>query len=306
MGSTDRTDAPQDADVIDLDPPPVRVISPDRQLMPFVYNSPHSGQFYPEPFLAASCLNQRTIRRSEDFLVDALMAPVVEMGATLVKAIFPRAYVDVNREPYELDPKMFDDHLPPFANSRSLRVAGGLGTVPRVVADGQEIYAGPQDLNDALSRIDRVYRPYHEALRRELARTHVRFGYAILVDCHSMPSNLGGHAGRQRPDFVVGDRYGTSCAGQLVDCAISTLRGLGYSVSRNKPYAGGFITEHYGRPSRGLHAVQIEINRSLYMEEGYFKLHSGFADVQASLMELAAVLSSVSTSALQPSREAAE
>ncbi len=231
--------------------PLFEVVAPARQSLPLVFNSPHSGNAYPAAFLAASRLDERAIRRSEDSYVDELFAPVVEFGAPLLKANFPRAWLDVNREPYELDPKMFDGSLPTYANVRSIRVAGGLGTIARIVSESEEIYAEPLHVEEGLARIDTVYKPYHQTLRDLMVATHGMFGFAVLIDCHSMPSSVRGGAGRLRPDIVLGDRYGTSCAGELTDVVAHSLTRLGYSVSRNKPYAGGFITEHYGQPPAG-------------------------------------------------------
>jgi N-formylglutamate amidohydrolase len=228
---------------------------------------------------------------------------VVRLGAPLMSAVYPRAYLDVNREPYELDPKMFAGRLPAYANVRSLRVAGGLGTIPRVVSDAANIYREPLPVEEGLQRIERIYRPYHDTLRRLLAQTHVAFGMAILIDCHSMPSNIRGGPTRVRPDFVLGDRFGASCMPELTNCVAETLEELGYTVCRNKPYAGGFITEHYGRPARGLHALQIEVNRALYMDEHLLEPHRGFEQLSSDLFRLAeSLLSLVDTTA----REAAE
>jgi len=264
-------------------PPPFEILAPDQQTVPLVFSSPHSGRFYPQSFLDSSRLDRRSIRSSEDLMIDALFADAVELGAPLMRATYPRAYLDVNREPFELDPKMFVGRLPPFANIRSLRVAGGLGTIPRIVCDAQDIYNGPIPVEAALDRIEAVYKPYHDQLRRLLARTHVTFGQAVLIDCHSMPSAMRTGHSRLRPDFVLGDRFGTSCTGGLTDAAALCLRDLGYTVCRNKPYAGGFITEHYGRPSRGLHALQIEINRALYMDEQTLDLHDGFERLRSDI-----------------------
>ena len=287
-------------------PPPCHIHLPDEQTVPFVFNSPHSGSFYPAEFLAATCLDRQAVRRSEDLLVDRLFAGVVPLGAPLMSAVYPRAYLDVNREPYELDPRMFAGRLPSFANIRSLRVAGGLGTIPRVVSDSTNIYKGPLSVDEGLQRIERVYRPYHDTLRRLLSQTHIAFGQAILIDCHSMPSNSRTAQGRLRPDFVLGDRFGTSCMPELTDRAGEILSGLSYSVCRNKPYAGGFITEHYGRPARGLHALQIEVNRGLYMDEERLEPHDGFEPLAADLAKVAeALLASVGDYA-PPLRDAAE
>jgi N-formylglutamate amidohydrolase len=273
--------------------PPFEIVAPVRQSVPLVFNSPHSGHCYPRTFLAASRLDERSIRRSEDTYVDELFLSAVDLGAPLLKANFPRAWLDVNREPYELDPKMFDGNLPPFANIRSVRVAGGLGTIARIVSESEEIYAAPLDVTEGLARIDRVYKPYHQTLQRLIAATHAAFGHALLIDCHSMPSTVrSGQGGRLRPDMVLGDRYGASCAGEISDAAGHILSRLGYSISRNKPYAGGFITEHYGKPGMSVHAMQIEINRCMYMDERTLQPTIGFsrlkADLAAFIAELAA------------------
>ena len=249
---------------------------PAEQRVPFVFNSPHSGRVYPALFLNASKLSAIDIRRSEDVFVDRLFAGVIELGAPLLAAEFPRAWLDVNREPYEMDPKLFAESLPPHANIRSMRVAGGLGTVPRLVAENVEIYRERPSLAEAMGRIEHVYRPYHETLRGLMARTSVTFGHAILIDCHSMPSRGARNEGQSRPDIIIGDRYGTSCNGDISRSLIRRFADLGYTVTRNKPYAGGFIIEHYGRPLKGLHAVQIEINRGLYVNEKTLEPTVGF------------------------------
>ncbi|WP_425497661.1 N-formylglutamate amidohydrolase [Hoeflea ulvae] len=266
---------------------PFEIRRPMQQTEPFVFNSPHSGRVYPDAFLAMSRLDRTSIRRSEDHYVDELFAGVIQLGAPLLAAQFPRAWLDVNREPYELDPRMFDGTLPSFANIGSMRVAGGLGTIPRLVAENMDIYRGRLSVEEGLSRIERVYRPYHATLRRMIAQTHVQFGKAILIDCHSMPANIRVAGGNRRPDMIIGDRYGVSAAHDLSHAAVSILSSLGYNVVRNKPYAGGFITEHYGRPARGLHALQIEINRGLYVNEDTLEKTAGFDLLKADLGEFA-------------------
>ena len=287
-------------------PPACLIHLPREQSVPFVFNSPHSGSYYPADFLAATCLDPQAVRRSEDLLVDRLFAGVVALGAPLLAAVYPRAFLDVNREPYELDPRMFAGRLPSFANSRSLRVAGGLGTIPRVVGDSTNIYRGQLTVDEGLQRIERIYRPYHDTLRRLLAQTHIAFGRAVLIDCHSMPSNIRGGHSRLRPDFVLGDRFGTSCMAELTEGAAGVLKDLGYSVCRNKPYAGGFITEHYGRPARGLHALQLEVNRGLYMDEERLQPHGGFDALADDLGKFAAALIGLAEEGAPPLREAAE
>jgi N-formylglutamate amidohydrolase len=263
--------------------PPFLVTEPSGQTIPFVFNVPHAGAVYPASFLTASRLDSMALRRSEDAFVDELFSTVVGLGAPLMAACFPRAYLDLNREPYELDSRMFDGRLPPFANTRSMRVAGGLGTIPRIVADGQEIYHSRLRVDEALHRIEWLYKPYHRALRQLVRRTSEMFGHAILIDCHSMPSSSVSREDGAKADIVLGDRYGTSCATLLIDLVEAALRGRGYTVVRNKPYAGGFITEHYGEPALGRHALQIEINRSLYMDERSLQKKSGFATLNDDL-----------------------
>ena len=287
--------------------PPFEVIEPAERRGPLMFNSPHSGCVYPRAFLTASRLDLATLRRSEDCFVDDLILGVVEHGYPVMRAHFPRCYVDVNREPYELDPRMFEGRLPSFANTRSMRVAGGLGTVARVVGDAQEIYDRRISVNDALRRIESLYKPYHRALRRLFTKVHRDFGAATLIDCHSMPSTTGGGKDeRPRADVVLGDRYGTSCVPAVSEVIENTLRSFGYAVSRNKPYAGGFITEHYGNPAAGLHTIQLEINRGLYMDERRLERSADFPRLAEHLEELADRVAAIPIQELRPYRAAAE
>jgi N-formylglutamate amidohydrolase len=266
--------------------PAFEIIEPVEQTLPFVFCSPHSGRAYPSDFVAQSRLGPDAIRRSEDLFVDQLFDFVPALGAPFLLARFPRAYLDVNREPYELDPGMFSGPLPDFANSASVRVAGGLGTIPRIVAEREEIYGGKLPLGEIERRVDGIYFPFHEALEGLIERTRRRFGFAILVDCHSMPSSVRLMPGGRRADMVVGDRFGTSALHAYVVMITQRLGAMGYEVTRNKPYAGGFITERYGRPRRGVHAIQIEINRALYADEAAFLPHEGFDVLRRDLWSL--------------------
>jgi N-formylglutamate deformylase len=287
--------------------PPFEVIEPAEFRGPLIFNSPHSGCVYPGAFLTASRLDLAILRRSEDCFVDALFMGVVARGYPLMRAHFPRCYVDVNREPYELDPRMFEGRLPSYANTRSMRVAGGLGTVARVVGDAQEIYDRRISVNDALRRIESLYKPYHRALRRLFTRVHREYGAATLIDCHSMPSATGGgRDDRPRADVVLGDRYGTSCAPAISETIEGALRAMGFVVSRNKPYAGGFITEHYGNAAAGLHTIQLEINRGLYMDERRFERSAEFDRLAGKLAELADLVATIPIEELRPYRAAAE
>ncbi len=286
--------------------PPFEILEPAQCRAPVAFNSPHSGRVYPAAFLAAARLGIPTLRRSEDSFVDELMAGVVGRGHPLMRAHFPRCYIDVNREPYELDPRMFEGRLPSFANTRSMRVAGGLGTVARVVGEAQEIYEDRLPVSEAMRRIEVLYKPYHRALRRLMTRLHRDFGAAVLVDCHSMPSVASCKEERSRADIVIGDRYGTSCTALVSEVMERAFRELGYVVSRNKPYAGGFITEHYGNPAVGLHAVQLEINRALYMDETRYERSAKFSEVAADMTAVIDRLAAIPLAELRPYRAAAE
>ena len=214
------------------------VDSPLRQTVAAVFASPHSGRHYPPDFIAASRLDATALRRSEDAFIDQLFATAPEYGAPLLSALFPRAYVDANRDAFELDPDMYEDPLPDYADIASPRVAAGLGTVARVVASGADIYRAKLRVAEALGRIEMCYKPYHAALAALVEDTRRQFGRCLLIDCHSMPS-VGGpmdrDPGGRRVDMVLGDRHGAACAPDIVDLAERTLTGLGYKVLRNAP-----------------------------------------------------------------------
>jgi N-formylglutamate amidohydrolase len=275
---------------------PIRVRTPSRQSVPFVYVSPHSGCNYAPEFLAASRLDPVTLRRSEDSFIDEIFAAAPRHGAPLLQALFPRAFIDPNREPWELDPGMFEDELPAHVNTTSPRVACGLGTIARVVANGEEIYRRKLRFAEAARRVSELYQPFHAALSRLVDDTRHRFRVAVVVDCHSMPS-IGApnerDFGRRRPDFVLGDRFGTACAPALTEAAERILRAQGFAVARNVPYAGGFTTHHYGRPAEGLHALQIEINRDLYMDEERIERRPELDGLKLRIDELIAALATV-------------
>ena len=284
--------------------PPFEVLAPAEQTLPFIFSSPHSGRVYPKAFLQATRLDGTAIRRSEDSFVDEIVGAAPSLGAPLLKAHFPRAFVDPNREAYELDQAMFDSPLPQYVNTRSPRVLAGLGTIARVVRDGAEIYRHKLSFQEALTRIDTYYKPYHATLRGLLESTHKTFGHAVLIDCHSMPS-VGGpldqDIGASRPDIILGDRFGTSCARRLTDTIERVLTLQGFAVVRNNPYAGGYTTEHYGRPMVGLHTLQIEINRALYMDEERIERTAGLRRVTTAFTTMIRAISEVDWRFLQPS-----
>ena len=254
--------------------------------LPIILASPHSGTEYPADFLAASRLDPVALRRSEDSFVDELFGAAPRLGAPLLSARFPRAYVDVNREAYELDPSMFADALPKFVNTASSRVRMGFGTIARIVANGEEIYAEKLRFEEAQRRIAQLYRPYHRALRGLVEETEALFGGCLLIDCHSMPSGTDSACERSGADIVLGDCHGVSCAPRFVEAARRLLTERGFAVAINSPYAGGFTTGHYGRPSVRRHALQIEVNRGLYMNERDYQRKPNFTRLVQDLAEL--------------------
>jgi len=272
--------------------PPLIVRRPVRQTVPMIFASPHSGAIYPPDFIAAARLDPITLRRSEDSFVDELFADVPAHGAPLLAATFPRAFCDANREPWELDPAMFDGELPAWVNTTSPRVGAGLGTIARVVASGETIYRGKLRFTEAERRIRLCWKPYHDTLAALIAGTRAVFGSCLLVDCHSMPAHGAGGRGGNGTEFVLGDAHGTACAPRITRFVEQTLTSLGYVVRRNDPYAGGYVTRHYGRPRDGVHALQIEIARFLYMDEARIERLPRFAAVQRDLMVFTARLAS--------------
>jgi N-formylglutamate amidohydrolase len=260
------------------------VHEPAARRLPLVLASPHSGSEYPADFVAASRLDPLALRQSEDSFVDELLAAAPQLGAPLLSARFPRAYLDVNREAYELDPAMFSDALPSYVNAGSPRVRIGLGTIARIVANGENIYAGKLRFADAERRIECLYHPYHQVLHRLVQETAAMFGGCLLVDCHSMPSGSG--CGQGGADIVLGDCYGAACAPCIIEAARLLLADRGFRVAINAPYAGGFTTGFYGRPRTHRHALQIEINRALYMDERSYCRKPSFAQLVEDLAHL--------------------
>ena len=258
---------------------PFRIVEPPEQTAPLVFASPHSGRDYPPNFLEAARLDATALRRSEDCFVDELFAGATLAGAPLLAATFARAYCDPNREAWELDPAMFDDALPAWVNTTSARVGAGLGTLARVVASGEAIYRRKLSFEEAAFRVRAYWEPYHEALMGLLEATRRRFGACLLIDCHSMPAQSCG-PGRGSPDIVLGDAHGTACSPRITRAAEMLLTGMGYQVRRNDPYAGGYVTRHYGRPRERTHALQIEIARPLYMDERRLVRGGGFSSLQ--------------------------
>lgn len=273
----------------------IEVAAPSSASSPVVFASPHSGRDYPADLLKMSRLDRHALRQSEDSYVDLIFEEAPRYGAPLLRALFPRAYVDVNRARDELDPRMFADDLPKGVDTRSSRVIAGLGVIPRIVADGQDIYARKLFFADARRRLSACYDPYHRALSRLIDEAVNHFGCAILIDCHSMPAAGGApfRAGEPQIDFVLGDRFGSSCAPFVTQLAEDTLCDLGFETARNAPYAGGFTAASYGRPGAGVHVLQIEINRSLYLDERRIARTQGFDALRQAMTKLIARLARI-------------
>ena len=273
--------------------PPVvsfRIDRPPTQTTPLVFASPHSGRGYPRNFLDSARLDAVGLRRSEDCFVDELYEGAVAAGAPLVSATFARAYCDPNREKWELDPAMFVDALPDWVNTTSARVGAGLGTLARVVASGESIYRRKLSFGEAEYRVRTYWEPYHAALRQLLDETKQSFGACLLIDCHSMPAQTYAD-GRKSPDVILGDAHGTACSPRIMRTVELILADLGFVVRRNDPYAGGYITRHYGRPREMIHTLQLELARSLYMDEARLTRSAHFGEIQLKLSELARRLS---------------
>lgn len=267
--------------------PPFRLQLPRERTSAVVFASPHSGRFYPPDWAARSLLDPLRLRSSEDAYVDRLLAAAPQAGAALLTARFPRAYVDLNRSDDELDPALIEGLR---AHRPSPRVAAGLGVIPRVVSGGRAIYSGKITRDEAETRLATVWRPYHDALTGLLAETHTRFGQVILLDVHSMPSDALLGLGAGRPDVVLGDRFGASASAPVVAAITSVLEAEGLRVMRNTPFAGAYVTERYGRPLHHTHVVQLEIDRSLYLEESRVRPNGDFRAFSALMTRVVAGL----------------
>ncbi|MDE2112403.1 MAG: N-formylglutamate amidohydrolase [Alphaproteobacteria bacterium] len=301
MGKASETETTPPSDALDsvltgLFREPFRTARPAAQTVPFVFASPHSGRCYPADLVSETWLSPLTLRRSEDAFVDELFESAVRLGAPLIAALFPRVFVDVNRAATELDGTMFDGVLDGDIEAHSARVEAGLGVIPRVVRDGAEIYHRKLSPADAEKRLALLYRPYHAALAGLVEETKARFGAAIVVDCHSMPS------ASSMPDIVLGDRYGAAAAPSLIRHAELSFEACGFSVARNAPYAGGYTTHLYGRREQGVHALQIEVNRALYLDEARIERGAGFEQLRGRLAEALGTLVAVRAEALLPPR----
>ncbi len=268
-----------------------------------VFSSPHSGADYSTAFLEASLLGPLQIRSSEDAFVDELFAAAPAAGAPLLAARVPRARIDLNRAPDDLDPALISGATRRYLNAR---IAAGLGVIPRVVGEGRPIIQGKLTLAEAQMRIANFWHPYHDRLRALLDDARARFGMAILIDCHSMPHDALGSApavAGRLPNVVLGDRFGAACERWLIDAATDLFSTAGFRVARNAPFAGGYITQTYGQPQQGVQALQIEIDRALYMDEARIVRLPDFADIAARVGQVVAGLSALGPLELQVAAE---
>jgi len=269
---------------------------PENRTTSVVFASPHSGRSYSRAFLRKTILDNMTIRSSEDAFVDVLFGDVPSFGAPLLMAHAPRAFVDLNRSSDELDPALIDGVR---KTSHNPRVASGLGVIPRVVSNGRSIYRGKISRMDVEARISTHWAPYHKALETLLEQSHQLHGEAVLIDCHSMPHEAikcATRGGDTKADIVLGDRFGASANRDIVDRIEAAFVGAGLKVARNAPFAGAYITQHYGRPSRNQHVVQVEIDRSIYMNEILIQPNENFQSFQSLITEISKQISSIGMS----------
>ncbi len=279
------------------------LIHPERRTTSVVFASPHSGRDYPWTFIRKTLLDQHSIRSSEDAFVDKLFDFAPKCGAPLLLAGAPRAYVDLNRAADELDPALFEGVV---SRGHNPRVASGLGVVPRVVSNGRAIYRGKLPLSEATRRIDTYWRPYHAMLCKLLDQSSASFGEAILIDCHSMPHeamDLAARGAVRRPEIVIGDRHGAAASNEIVDRVEAAFAAEGLHVVRNVPFAGAYTCQAYGRPGKGQHAIQIEIDRSLYMNEQMIRPNGNFEAFRRVLKRVTAEICDVGRSREQLAAE---
>lgn len=282
---------------------PFTLTMPEHRDTAAVFASPHSGRDYPWSFIRASDLDELTIRSSEDAYVDRLYESAPANGAPLLAATLPRAYVDLNRNADELDPALITGVR---QRGHNPRISSGLGVIPRVVANGRRIREGKISMTEARRRLRDFYHPYHDKLDLLLSESRAQFGFALLFDCHSMPHEAlaaTSYAYDKKPEVVLGDRHGAACAAELIEVVEAAFQRAGLRVSRNLPFAGAHVTQRYGRPSAGRHAIQIEIDRALYLDEARVRPRDDFPAFQALIAGVVAELAELGRGALELAAE---
>ncbi len=260
--------------------PGIELFRPETPAGPLILASPHSGRIYPEALLERSSLPLRKLRQNEDCYIDQILGFARHMDIPFISALFPRCFVDVNRDASELP----QDWLDRDEAIGTARAEIGLGVIPTIIAEKTPIYNRPLKAKDAMPRLDALYHPYHQALAGLINDALQSFGQALLLDCHSMPGFT--QLGQRRADIVLGDRHGISCRPETISRLEVLLKARGYSVTRNHPYAGGYVTSHYGRPENNVEVIQIEINKDLYLNPVSFARKPGYARLTNDLREI--------------------
>ena len=257
-------DSKQESDCLKAFGPAVDILRPDVWRAGVIFASPHSGSLYPESFTARAAVPLTELRRNEDAFIDKLFSPAATFGAPLLSARFPRCFVDVNRAPDELPEAWLNEkELRDTRTQPTVRANAGLGVVPTKLSETTDIYKKPLNPRFVRARLVSLYQPYHDALQGLVTESSLEFGHSLLIDCHSMPGFAP--MGSRRPDIILGDRFGVSCHPETIAAIEVAFRSLNYTVARNYPYAGGYVTSHYGKPMSGIETLQIEINRDLYL-----------------------------------------
>ena len=274
-----------EADCLKAFTPPIQVAQPKNWRTGVIFASPHSGSYYPEAFISRSALSKNDLRRNEDAFIDALFSSAPDMGAPLLSALFPRCFVDVNRAPTDLCQAWLED-----GGAGSVRANAGLGVIPTRLTETLGIYKKPLSSRCVRGRLAALYHPYHDALQGLITESSLAFGHSLLIDCHSMPGFAS--MGSRRPDIILGDRFGVSCYPETINHLEMAFRNKNYSVGRNYPYAGGYVTSHYGKPLSGIEVIQIEVNRDIYLnpvtlkrKRGYDKLRENLEDIIKSIID---------------------
>lgn len=271
-------------------PPAFRRIGPADPISPVILSVPHAGRFYASSMLADAAVPQARLRQLEDRYADLLITDAIERGATAFVADHARAWIDLNRDPREIDPAMITGPIAAASVMHSARTRHGLGLVPSRIGEGVRLWRRKFAIGEINARIEGFHRPYHEAIAQALLKARARFGVALLLDCHSMPPLR--HETHLSPTVVVGDRFGRGASAIFSDLVETIMRRAGLVVSRNAPYAGGYSLDRHGRPQLRIHALQIEIDRKLYLDGALDEPGAGLINMRRSIAHLFEALDS--------------